>query len=100
MSEKQRQIREKKKGNKVNKLVRAKLIYRPTLKSKVIMWQDVLTLDSHSIPANEMSRRIVTVITPTIRMSLIGSTMATPNSYINTELFTHVEQAKCKIKKM
>lgn len=43
---------------------------------------NVLTLDSHSIPASVINRRIVTVITPIIRTSFSGSTMTALNPYI------------------
>lgn len=39
-----------------------------------------LTLDSHSIPAREMASSTVTVTTPMMRMSLMGSTMGEPYS--------------------
>lgn len=47
----------------------------------------LLTLDSHSIPASEMASSTVTVTTPMIRMSLMGSTMGVPYSW--------GEQASC-----
>ena len=42
--------------------------------------QTILTLDSHDMPAIEMPSRHVTVMTPTMRMSLIGSAMTAPFS--------------------
>lgn len=40
-----------------------------------------LTLDSHAMPAIEMPRRQVTVMTPMMRMSLVRSTMVAPFSW-------------------
>lgn len=43
--------------------------------------QPLLTLASHSMPAREMASSMVTVTTPTMRMSLMGSTMGLPYSW-------------------
>lgn len=46
----------------------------------VYLWIE-LTFDSHAIPAIEIPRRHVTVMTPMMRMSLVRSTTATPYSW-------------------